>query len=109
MEDNRQLSDQYLEHCLTSTPTLEGVKSFICSGQLSLYERYCMEEAEEKRRLERLYKKNFRIGKLEGKIQSDTEIVTHMLSNLKMPEQEIKNLLGIDIAFIEAIKVKLNI
>jgi hypothetical protein len=105
MEEERPLSDQFLEHCLTSTPTLEGVKAFLCSHDCSIYTRYLVEEHEERRRLERAYQRARQMGKLEAK----TEIVEQLLLLKIYTVQHIAEYTKTRVTFVERIKSKLNL
>ena len=103
--EEKDLSDQYLERCLSSTPTLEAVKAFLFSDEYSIYFRCWAEEQEEKRRLERIYQRYKRIGKLEAK----TEIVEALLLSKIYTVQHIAEYTKTRVKFVECIKAKLTL
>jgi hypothetical protein len=99
------LSDEFLEHCLTSTPTLEGVKAFLASDEYYTYWRYWMKEEEERQEAEEEWKRNVALGKLEAQ----TEVVTNLLLDGTYSVQFIAECLKLDIKFVEKIKSNLKL
>jgi predicted transposase/invertase (TIGR01784 family) len=78
-------------------------------AQYEAYMRHLVQQADAKKQEERKIARSKHLGKIEGKIERDTELVTQMILKRKMSVQEIKDLLGLDTAFIENIKSKLTI
>jgi hypothetical protein len=105
MDENKKLSDQYLEHCLTATPTLENVKTFLCSDGLGIYWRYRFSEEEERREEERILKKYRRIGRFEAKV----EFITNSLLSTSLSIERIAEMAQVKLQFVENIKSKLSI